>query len=76
MINKEGTVAVKEIMKPQYELGDIVHGTRSCHHFAPTSQFTIERKQLSIDKTVFITHSFLDIPASQIETLETLECND
>ena len=36
-INKEDMVAVRENLKPWYELGDMVPGTRSCHHFVPTS---------------------------------------
>ena len=45
--------------------GDTIPGNRSCYPFVPTSQYTIEGKQLSIDKTVFINHSFLDMPAPQ-----------
>ena len=69
-------VAVRENLKPPYELGDTAPGTRSCHHFISTSQYTIKGKQLSINTTVFITHSFLDMPAPQNETLESLKCND
>ena len=58
MIDKEDMVAVKENLKHRYELGDTVPGTMSCHHFVPTSHYTIEGKQLSIDTTVVITHSF------------------
>ena len=75
-MDKEHIVIVRENLKLRYELGDTVLGTRSCHHFVPTSQYTIEGKQLSIDTTVFITHSFLDMPAPQNETLESLKCND
>ena len=57
-IDKEDMVAARENLKPQYELDVTILGTRSCHHFVPTSQYTIEGKQLSINKTVFITHSF------------------
>ena len=53
-------VAVSENLKPWYELGDAAPGTRSCHHFVPTFQYTIKGKQLSINTTIFITHSFLD----------------
>ena len=76
MIDKEYMVAAREILEPQYELGDIVPGTRSCHHFLLISQYTIEGKQLSINTTVFITHFFLDIPAPQNETFESLKCID
>ena len=58
-------------MKPQSELCDTVPGTRSCHHFVPTSKYTIKGKQLSIETTVFITHSFLNMPAPQNEILES-----
>ena len=57
-IDKEDMVAARENLKPRYELDVTILGTRSCHHFVPTSQYTIERKQLSINKTVFLTHSF------------------
>ena len=76
MIDKEDMVAVKDNLKPQYELGDTVPGTRSYHHFVPTSQYTIEGKQFTVDTTVFITYSFLDMPAPQNETIESLKCND
>ena len=65
IINMEDMVAVRENLKLWYELGD----TRSCHHFTPISQYIIEGKQLSIDTNVFITHSFLDMPAPQNKTL-------
>ena len=52
-----------ENLKPWYELGDAVPGTRSFHHIVLTSQYTIKGKQLSIDANVFITHSLLDMPA-------------
>ena len=68
-IDKGDMVALRENLKPWYELGDTVPGIRNCHHFVPTSQYN-EGKQ------VFITHSFLDMPAPQNETLESLECND
>ena len=69
-------VAVRENLKPWYELGYTVPSTRSCHQFVPTSQYTIKGKQLSINTTVFIIHSFLDMPAPQNEILESLKCND
>ena len=75
-IDKKDMVAVRENLTPCYELGYTVPGTRSCHHFVPTSQYTIEGKQLSIDTTVFISHSFLLMPAPQNETLESFKCND
>ena len=75
-MDMEHMVIVRENLKLRYELGDTVLGTRSCHHFVPTSQYTIEGKQLSIETTVFITHSFLDMAAPQNETLESLKCND
>ena len=68
-IDKGDMVALRENLKPWYELGDTVPGMRNCDHFAPTLQY-IKGKQ------VFITHSFLDMPAPQNETLESLECND
>ena len=71
-IDKEDMVAVRENLKLWYELGDTVPGTRSCRYLVPTSQYTIEGKQLSIDTNVFITHSFLDMPAPQNETLNTM----
>ena len=76
MIDKEDVVAVRENLKSRYESGDTVPGTRSCYHFVPASQYNNEGKQLSIDTTVFITHSFLDMPAPQNETLESLKCNE
>ena len=66
-IDKKDMVAVREQLKPQYELGNTVPGTKSCHHFVPTSQYPIKGKQLSIDTTVFITHSFLDMPGPNLE---------
>ena len=75
-IDKEDMVAVRENLRPWYELGDTIPGTRSCHHFVPTSKYTIEGKQLSIDTTVFITHSFLGMLAPQNKNLESLKCND
>ena len=74
MINKEDMVAVRENLKPWYELGDTVPGTRSCHHFVPMSQYTIKGKKLSINATIFITHSFLDMPAPQKDTFESCKC--
>ena len=74
-IDKEDMVAVRENLKPPCEL-NIAPATRSCHHFISTSQYTIKGKQLSINTTIFITHSFLDMPVPQNETLESLKCND
>ena len=65
-------VAVKENLKLRYELGDTVSGTWSFHHFVPTSQYNIEGKKLSINTTVFIIHSFLDMAASQMRLLSQI----
>ena len=44
---------------------------------SPNSQYTIKGKQLSIDITIFIIHSFSKTPAPQNGTLlESLKCND
>ena len=67
-INKEDMVAVSENLKLWYELGDTVPASRRCHHSVQTSQCTIKGKQLSINTTVFITHSFFDMQAPQNET--------
>ena len=75
-IDKEDMVAVRERLEIRYQLGDTVPGTRSCHHFIPTSQYTIQGRQLSVDTTIFIDHSFLDMPAPLTETLESLKPND
>lgn len=75
-IDKEDMVSVREKLQMRYKLGDTVPGTRSCHYFKPTSQFTIQGKQLSADTTIFIDHSFLDMPTPLDETLELLKCND
>ena len=72
-INKEDMVAVRENLKLWYELGDTVPGTRSCHHFVLRCLYTIEGKQLISNTTVFITYYFLDIPAQQNETHESLK---
>lgn len=42
----------------------------------PTSMYTIEGKQLSIDTVLFFDHSFLDMPAPPNETVESLKPND
>ena len=68
VIDKQDMEPVREKLKSRYKLGDTVSGTRSCHHFAPTSMYTIEGKQLSIDTVLFINHSFLNMPAPQNET--------
>ena len=36
-IDKEDMVAVRENLKPGYELSDTVPSNRSCHHFVPVS---------------------------------------
>ena len=76
VIDSQDMEPVRENLKSQYKLGDTVPGTRSCHHFVPTSMYTIEGKQLSIDTVLFVDHSFLNMPASQNETVESLKPND
>ena len=39
-IDKEDMVALRGNLKPWYQLGDTVPGTKSYHHFVPTSQYT------------------------------------
>ena len=53
-----------------------ISGSRSAHHFIPTSQYTIQKKQLSVDTTIYIDHSFLDMPPPQEETVQSLQKND
>ena len=60
----------------RYKLGDTISGSRSAHHFIPTSQYTIQKKQLSVDTTIYIDHSFFDMPPPQKETVQSLQKND
>ena len=76
VIDKQDMEPVREKLKSRYKLGDTVPGTRSCHYFTTTSMYTIEGKQLSIDTVLFINHSFLNMPAPQNETVESLKTND
>ena len=49
----------------------------SCYQLSPLCpKYTTEGKQLSIDTTIFINHSFQDMPVPQNEILESLKCND
>ena len=45
-------VAVRETLNPRYELDDAVHGTRSCQHFALTSQYIAQVCLMHICKNV------------------------
>ena len=76
VITKEEMVPVREKLNSRYQLGDTVPGSRSAHHFIPTSQYTIQKKQLSVDATIFIDHSFVDMPPPQDETVQVLKKND
>ena len=58
------------------ELRRTVPGTkRSCHYFVPNNLIHNRREKLNFYTTVFLTHSLLEIPAPQNETLESRKCN-
>jgi len=48
-----------------------VHTTSFQHHDTPS-----RKKQLSVDTTIYIDHSFLDMPPPQEETVQSLQKND
>ena len=75
VVHKEDMIPVRERLDSRYALGDTVSRSRSAHHFIPTSQYTIQAKQLSVDTTVFIDHSFIDMPLPQDETVQLLQKN-
>lgn len=74
-IYKEDMVAVRETMDKRYAEGDTVAGTRSCHHFEPTSTTTIRAKQLSDESFMIENHSFLMMPTAE-EMEKSLQPND
>ena len=67
VIEKGDMVAVREMQNARFRLGQTVPGTRSCHYFRPTSQYTIEAKQLSTDNNILIHHSFKAMPEPSCE---------
>ena len=68
-----GYVTSEREDKSHYISGNTVSGTKSCHHFDPTSVYTIGASNL---KVLFIGHSFLDMLAPRNETVESLKPND
>ena len=59
VITKEEMVPAREKLNSRYQLGDTVPGSRSAHHI--------------IDATIFIDHSFVDMPPPQDETVQVLK---
>ena len=58
-------VQVRKVLDSRYSLGDAVPGTRSCHHFEPSSTISIKGKQLSDDHVYTIKdHSFSALPTA------------
>ena len=58
-------VQVGKVLDSRYSLGDAVPGTRSCHHFEPSSTTSIKGKQLSDDHVYTIKdHSFSALPTA------------
>ena len=44
VVQKQDTIPVREKLDARYKLGDTISGSRSAHHFIPTSQYTIQKK--------------------------------
>ena len=62
-IYKKDIVQIREDLDARYSLGDTVPGTRSCHHFEPSSTTSIKGKQLSDGYVYTIKdHSFSALP--------------
>ena len=76
VILKEDMIPVRVRLEERYKLGDTISGSRSAHHFTPTSQYSIQAKQLSVDTNIFIDHCFIDMPCPQDETVRLLKKND
>ena len=62
-------------MNARYWLGDTVPGTRSCHHFEPSSTTLIKEKQLSEHVYTIKDHYFSALPTAS-EIVLTLKPND
>ena len=58
-IDKEDVVAVRENLKSRYELDDTVPGSRSCHHFVPTSSIHYRGKRLEVLQNTSLVTIFL-----------------
>ena len=75
-IYRDDMEEVRANLEKRYADGDTVAGTRSCHHFEPTSTTSIRAKQLSDDESYLIdNHSFNVMPAAE-EMEKALRPND
>jgi hypothetical protein len=75
-IYKEEMVGELEELDKRYLDGDTVEGTRSCHHFEPTSANSIKAKQLGDDQSYLIEgHTFAMMPTAE-EMERSLQPND
>ena len=75
-IYKKDMVEVREVLDARYSLGNTVPGTRSCHHFEPSSTTLIKGKQLSDEHVYTIKdHSSSALPTAG-EIVSTLKPND
>ena len=73
---KKDMVQVREVLGARYSVGNTVPGTRSCHHFEPSSTTSIKGKQLSDEHVYFIKdHSLSALPTVSKIAL-TLKPND
>ena len=58
-------VQVRKVLDARYLLGDTVPGTKSCHHFEPSSTTSIKGKQLIDEHVCTIKdHSFSALPTA------------
>ena len=75
-IYKKDMLQVREVLDARYSLGDTVFGTRSCHHFEPSSTTLIKGKQLSDEHVYTIkNHSSSALPTAS-EIALALKPND
>ena len=67
-IYEKDMVQVRKVLDARYLLGDTVPGTKSCHHFEPSSTTSIKGKQLS-DQHVYTTKDHSTLLCQQLVKL-------
>ena len=65
---KKDMVQVREVLGARYSVGNTVPGTRSCHHFEPSSTTSIKGKQPS-DQHVYTVKEHSSLLCQQLVKL-------